>query len=196
MEVSRIKYRILIVLFFPLLLMSCDSYQVSEEILNSTIEEKIAAQPQQYMFIIIDDPIADLKVRITQVYIDLQESDDATTKIHISTEVTGILYLGGERVDIATHALISTKAGLVVENGKVYLSDPQITNIHIYGSSLNDGLLRSSIEPFHRIVEKALSGYFYVYPVYELVNSTFEESIQNSIKSVSVKDDKLLLEFY
>jgi len=192
------KYQTVILICLITLLSGCNAYHLSEESINTEIEQHLKNQPTQRVFIRIgeDKPLASLNMLITRVNVDFTEKRGGAANIHLNTRVDGTLQVFGSQLELSTHMMVSIESGLSIEEGSIYLVRPKIKNIQINDSSFNHELLRSTLKPFHKDIEESLAGYFYQHPIYELKHSTFERSAKNAIKNIVIKEDELLLKFH
>lgn len=190
------KYQAVIFLGFIGLLSGCNSYHVSETILNEEIETYLMTHPRPHVFVDIGDQVASLEMFITGISIDLMKKHGGTAKIHLSTSATGEFIAFRAPVSMSTHLRLTMSSSLTVKQGSIYLVNPILHSINLQGNDVSDDLLRATLLPFSRSFEKALAGYFYRHPIYELEHSRFEKETNRDIKDIHIEEDKLLLTFY
>ncbi|TBR42776.1 DUF1439 domain-containing protein [Marinomonas agarivorans] len=178
------------------LMSGCNSYRLSEALLNEEIEARLVTRSTPHIFVDVDDNFATLNLFIKGLSIDLLAENGGSVKVHLGANTQGMLFALNEPVAISTHLRVTLWSNLVVKEGSIYLTQPKISHIQIQGDNFSDDILRTAFASSHLYLEQALAGYFYKTPIYELTHSNIEKTTKRDVKNVRIKKDALLLTFY
>lgn len=188
--------RIALSLLLISLLSGCNSYRLSEKLLNEEIAQRLMSKPTQHIFVDVDDRFAILNLFIKGLMIDLRADNGGTAHIHLSANTQGTLFALNEPVDISTYLTLTVRSALTVRSGKIYLSDPKISDIKVQGEDFSDEVLRNVLTSSNPNLKQALAGYFYKTPIYHLTHSNLEKATKSEIENIRIRQDELLLTFY
>ncbi len=191
------KSRILLcVMLLSVLLTGCNGYRLSEDKLNAEIVQRIKEQPEQSILVSMGEQTVKLNMVVTGGVVDLTAESGGSAKIRMATDLTGTLSMFGKEIAVATDLQPYIQAGVRIEEGKIYLVDPQVLEISVHGSNFNDQLLRSVLGPLHNDFEVALAGYFSENPVYVMNHSALEESAALMIKKITIKEGEIVMSMF
>ncbi|MBU1296162.1 MAG: DUF1439 domain-containing protein [Gammaproteobacteria bacterium] len=186
----------LILISTSVLLAGCNSFRVSEDDVNKEVA-KLLAQPQEnHIKFTLDSNTLNLDLVVTSAHIDFTERDGGLVLVDMISKMTGTLTAFGQTFSLSARVNPSFESGVRIEEDRLYLVAPKITQIEVEGSSFNDKMLRSTLGSLHDDFEKALVQYFDEHPVYVLNHSPFEKTAASLVKDIIIKEDSLELSIF
>ncbi|WP_249411618.1 MULTISPECIES: DUF1439 domain-containing protein [Marinomonas] len=178
------------------LLVGCNSFRVSEDDVNKEVAKQLAQPQENHIQLTLDSNTLNLDLLVTSAQIDFTERDGGLVLVDLMSKMTGTLTAFGQTFSLTTNVNPSFESGVRIEEDRLYLVAPKITQIEVEGSSFNDKMLRSTLGSLHDDFEKALVQYFDEHPVYVLNHSPFEKTAASLVKDIIIKEDFLELSIF
>ncbi|WP_417560648.1 DUF1439 domain-containing protein [Marinomonas sp.] len=186
----------LILIFTSVLLAGCNSFRVSEDDVNKEVAKQLAQPQENHIQLTLDSNTLNLDLVVTSAHIDFTERDGGLVLVDMISKMTGTLTAFGQTFSLSARVNPSFESGVRIEEDRLYLVAPKITQIEVEGSSFNDKILRSTLGSLHDDFEKALVQYFDEHPVYVLNHSPFEKTAAAMVKDIIIKEDSLELSIF
>ncbi|SHG06482.1 Protein of unknown function [Marinomonas polaris DSM 16579] len=186
----------LILISTSVLLAGCNSFRVSEDDVNKEVAKQLAQPQENHIKFTLDSNTLNLDLVVTSAHIDFTERDGGLVLVDMISKMTGTLTAFGQTFSLSARVNPSFESGVRIEEDRLYLVAPKITQIVVEGSSFNDKMLRSTLGSLHDDFEKALVQYFDEHPVYVLNHSPFEKTAASLVKDIIIKEDSLELSIF
>jgi len=178
-------------LFSSLFLIGCNSFHISEEELNQEVAKRLEEPQNNQIDLTLEGNTLNLDLLVRSADIQLTDRDGGLVLVDLVSDMKGQLTAFGQTFSITTQLKPSFESGVRLEENRVYLVAPKITQISVEGSSFNEQILRSTLGSLHDDFEKALVQYFDENPVYVLDHSPFEKSAASLVKSIVIRKGAL-----
>jgi hypothetical protein len=179
-----------------LFLSGCNSLTISEVDVNKEVAKQLAEQQENHITLLLNGNALNLDLLVTDANIDFTERNGGLVMVDLSSNMTGTLKAFGQTFSITTKVNPSFESGVRIEEDRLYLVAPKITQIDVEGSSFNEKMLRSTLGSLHGDFEKALVDYFDQHPVYVLNHSPSEKTAAALVKNIIIKEDSLELSIF
>lgn len=178
------------------LLAGCNSFRVSEDDVNKEVAKQLTQPQENHIELTLDSNTLNLDLVVTSAHIDFTERDGGLVLVDMISKMTGTLTAFGQTFSLSARVNPFFESGVRIEEDRLYLVAPKITQIEVEGSSFNDKMLRSTLGSLHDDFEKALVQYFDEHPVYVLNHSPFEKTAASLVKDIIIKEDSLELSIF
>ncbi|MGR0278124.1 DUF1439 domain-containing protein [Marinomonas dokdonensis] len=182
---------LLAVLVSSLAISGCNSFRISETELNEEVAKQLANPQTNQIEVLLDGHTLNLELLVKSASIDLTDRDGGLVMVDMVSDMKGRLKAFGQEFEITTQLLPSFESGVRIEEDRLYLVAPKVTNIQVQGASFSENMLRSVLGSLHGDFEKALAQYFDQHPVYVLDHSPFEKTAASMVKDIIVTEDSL-----
>ncbi|WP_111638764.1 DUF1439 domain-containing protein [Marinomonas shanghaiensis] len=179
-----------------LFLSGCNSLTISEVDVNKEVAKQLAEQQENHITLLLNGNALNLDLLVTDANIDFTERNGGLVMVDLSSNMTGTLKAFGQTFSVTTKVNPSFESGVRIEEDRLYLVAPKITQIDVEGSSFNEKMLRSTLGSLHGDFEKALVDYFDQHPVYVLNHSSSEKTAAALVKNIIIKEDSLELSIF
>jgi hypothetical protein len=179
-----------------LFLSGCNSLTISEVDVNKEVAKQLAEQQENHITLLLNGNALNLDLLVTDANIDFTERNGGLVMVDLSSNMTGTLKAFGQTFSVTTKVNPSFESGVRIEEDRLYLVAPKITQIDVEGSSFNEKMLRSTLGSLHGDFEKALVDYFDQHPVYVLNHSPSEKTAAALVKNIIIKEDSLELSIF
>ncbi|WP_417528309.1 DUF1439 domain-containing protein [Marinomonas shanghaiensis] len=179
-----------------LFLSGCNSLTISEVDVNKEVAKQLAEQQENHITLLLNGNALNLDLLVTEANIDFTERNGGLVMVDLSSNMTGTLKAFGQTFSVTTKVNPSFESGVRIEEDRLYLVAPKITQIDVEGSSFNEKMLRSTLGSLHGDFEKALVDYFDQHPVYVLNHSPSEKTAAALVKNIIIKEDSLELSIF
>lgn len=178
------KILLLWIMILPWLSACSLNYSLSEQDLANYLKENIDYQ-KSYQF----GSLADIQSNLNQLQVKIGRDE------HQRVQLSGIVQLNIKSfikdLDITTHATFAAKPIYNVDEGAIYLTDPDIRF-----DAITPDKYQSIVRQFLPQVKASLAAYLTTTPVYQLdPDKTKEALIKRFAKGIEVTPGKLELEF-
>ncbi|MDB4837323.1 DUF1439 domain-containing protein [Marinomonas sp.] len=179
-----------------LILAGCNSFMISEAEINQEVE-KLLAQPQNNQIsLLLEGNALDIDLVVKKADVDLTARNGGLVLVDLDTDLEGVLSAFGQKISVSADVVPSFESGVRIEEDRLYLTSPRITNIKVQGTSFSDRMLSSTLGTVHSALEKALVEYFDKHPVYVLNHSPFEKTAASLVKDIIIKEDSIELSIF
>jgi len=181
--------------FFCLFLSGCtNGISVTQAQLNEAIKKEIAqGKEHQIALGLKDNGTLDMTLKVQSVQLNLTEKDGGMALVDMECLLSGKVNAFGQSFTFSTQVKPSLSSGVRLEENRIYLVSPRITNIEVYGSKFSDQLLRSTLGSLNSDLKKALTDYFNQHPVYVLNHNLEQKLAASMVKNITIKKNELLL---
>lgn len=179
-----------------LFLSGCNSLTISEVDVNKEVAKQLAEQQENHITLLLNGNALNLDLLVTDANIDFTERNGGLVMVDLSSNMTGTLKAFGQTFSVTTKVNPSFESGVRIEEDRLYLVAPKITQIDVEGSSFNEKMLRSTLGSLHGDFERALVDYFDQHPVYVLNHSPSEKTAAALVKNIIIKEDSLELSIF
>lgn len=179
-----------------LFLVGCNSLSISEVDINKEVAKQLAEQQENHITLLLNGNTLNLDLLVTGADIDFTERDGGLVLVDMTSNMTGTLKAFGQTFSVTTKVNPSFESGVRIEEDRLYLVAPKITQIDVEGSSFNEKMLRSTLGSLHADFEKSLVEYFDQHPVYVLNHSPSEKTAAALVKNIIITEDSLELSIF
>lgn len=187
-------------LFFTLvatiLLTGCNSFLVTETEINQEVEMLLAEPQKNQIPLLVEGNTLDINLIVKNADVDLTARDGGLVLVDLDTDLEGALTAFGQKISISASIVPSFESGVRIEEDRLYLTSPRVTEVKVQGTSFTDKMLSSTLGSVHGELEKALVKYFDTHPVYILNHSPFEKTAASLVKDIIIKEDTIELSIF
>ncbi|WP_263529268.1 DUF1439 domain-containing protein [Marinomonas sargassi] len=179
-----------------LLMTGCNSFLVSETEINQEVEKLLAEPQSNQISLLVEGNALDIDLVVKKADVDLTARDGGLVLVDLDTNLEGVLTAFGQKISISASVEPSFESGVRIEEDRLYLTSPRITEVKVQGTSFTDKMLSSALGSVHGELEKALVKYFDTHPVYILNHSPFEKTAASLVKDIIIKEDTIELSIF
>lgn len=173
------------------MLSGCNSMSVTEDELNQEVEKRLSTSQPDVINLTLNQSTLNLDLLVKQADIDLSDKNGGVVAVAMQTDMRGTLSMFGQTLSMKTQLSPSFESGLRIEEDRVYLVGPKLTQVTVQGSSINDQMLRNTLGSLHTEFESALAHYFDEHPVYVLNHSASEKAAAKLVKNIVITNDSI-----
>ncbi|TDO98095.1 DUF1439 domain-containing protein [Marinomonas balearica] len=182
---------LLLIAFATTLLSGCNGVSLSEVDLNKEIATRLSEHQPDQIRLTMEDKTLDLVLLVQSATVDLSSDFGGIVKIDLKTDIQGKIAAFGRTLTMTTELIPKLESGVRLEEDRVYLVAPKLTEVTVQGTNFSDQILRSTLGSVHDELEQAIARYFDKHPVYTLDHNATEKLAATLVDEIQVTDDAI-----